>query len=180
MTLRMRFIGPLVVFLVIVLFFWKGLGKDPNLLPSLLVNKPVPNFSSPSLDDLHEVINSRQFKGKITILNVWASWCESCQIEHPLLIDLVQKNQIQLFGLNYKDQQENALSYLIKRGNPYHKIIYDPQGKLAMQFGVYGTPETFLIDKRGIVRYRYVGPLTVEILDNDLLPRIKKIQQEEE
>ena len=161
-----------------IIFFWVGLKKDPNLLPSMLVNKSVPLFSAISLSNSDEVINSSELSGKITLLNIWASWCQACQIEHPILIDLAKANNIQLYGLDYKDERQSALSFLAKVGNPYQKNIFDPQGKIAMQLGVYGTPETFLIDKKGLVRYRYVGPITLEILENDLLQRIKNIEQE--
>lgn len=175
---RIYFFLPLVIFTVMIIVFRFGLSRDPNFLPSRLVNKTMPHFSSPSLEKNNEMIVSEQFKGKITLLNIWATWCNACQIEHPLLMDLAKDTEIQLYGLNYKDDRNNASQYLIKEGNPYQKIIYDPEGKLAIQFGVYATPESFLIDKKGLIRYRYVGPLTLELLENDLIPRIKQMKEE--
>jgi cytochrome c biogenesis protein CcmG/thiol:disulfide interchange protein DsbE len=152
------------------------LGKDPNLLPSSLLNQPVPSFSASSLKNRDENITTNDLKGKITLLNVWATWCGMCRIEHPILIDLARNYPIQVYGLNYKDQATAATKFLNEQGNPYQKIIFDPQGKIAMQFGVYGTPETYLIDSKGIIRYRYVGPMTLEIVEKDLLPRIKQME----
>lgn len=175
---KLRFLLPLLIFVLMIILFKIGLGKDPNLLPSILVDKALPPFSSASLLQANELVTNNSLKGKVTLLNVWATWCESCRIEHPLLIDLAKTHSIQLYGLNYKDEQHVALNYLNKMGNPYRNIIYDPEGKVAMQLGVYGTPESFLIDKKGIVRYRYVGPITLDVLEKDLLPRIKKIERE--
>ncbi len=174
---RLRFLLPLLIFGSIMFFLWRGLGKDPNLLPSKLINKKVPLFHAPSLEENFGVA-SQFFKGKVTLLNVWATWCFACQIEHPLLVDIAKKEGIQLYGLDYKDERQAAKKYLEEMGNPYRQVIYDPNGKYAMLFGVYGTPETFLIDKQGIIRFRYVGPMTLDIVDNDLLPRIAKLKLE--
>lgn len=174
---RVRFTLPLILFAIICLFLWRGMGTDPSLLPSALETKPVPSFEAPSLLSA-ATINQQNFKGKVTILNVWASWCASCQLELPLLMDLSNKTQIQLYGLNYKDGKQTAREFLKTNGNPYTDIIADSEGKYAMQLGVYGTPETFLIDKKGIIRKRYVGALTLDILEKDLLPHIAQLQEE--
>jgi cytochrome c biogenesis protein CcmG, thiol:disulfide interchange protein DsbE len=166
---------PLIFFLAIFILFKSNLNKDPNLLPSLLVNKPIPYFSGPSLMDNNQITN-KSLQGKWVLLNVWATWCLACHVEHPILIDMARKHHIDVIGLNYKDNSTEALAYLHKAGNPYSACIYDPKGNIAMQFGVYGTPENFLIDRKGLVRYRYVGPITLEVLEKDLLPRIKEME----
>lgn len=176
MRLRIMLMLPLIMFLVILFFFWRGMNRDPNLLPSMLVDQPMLAFSAPSLED--NSINTASFNGKITLLNVWATWCDTCKLEQPFLMELAKNPNIQIFGLDYKDQRSAAINYLQKNGNPYRDVIYDATGKYAMQLGVYGTPETFLIDKKGIVRYRFVGAITLDSLEKDLLPRIIKMQKE--
>jgi cytochrome c biogenesis protein CcmG, thiol:disulfide interchange protein DsbE len=173
--MHIRFLLPLVIFGIMVIFFWYGLGKDPSILP---MNKPLPVFSSTSLLT-DRAISNATFRDNIIVLNSWATWCTVCKIEHPLLIDISKNKDVKVYGLNYKDNRTAALNYLKEMGNPYRDILYDPQGKLAMRLGIYGTPETFLIDKKGIVRHRFVGPITLEVFENDLLPKIKKIAQED-
>jgi cytochrome c biogenesis protein CcmG/thiol:disulfide interchange protein DsbE len=167
---------PIVLFLLLVLFFEVGLGRDPSLLPSSLINQPSPKFSSVSLDQ--QKITDLDFKGHITLLNVWASWCDNCQLEHPIWMDVASEDTFALSGLNYKDDVAQANLFLTKFGNPYSKIIYDPNGLIAMKFGVYGTPETFIIDSRGIVRYRHVGYLTREVWEKTLLPLIHHLEKQ--
>ncbi len=176
--LRLRLVLPLILFGIIIFFLWRGMGRDPNLLPSMLVGKPVPEFAAPDLMMPGNTIRNDIFYHKVTLLNVWATWCNNCRIEHPLLMDLVKVNQVQLIGLDYKDQRQAASQFLSQFGNPYQQVIYDDQGKYAMQFGVYGTPETFLIDKKGIIRYRFVGAMTLNFLEKDLLPRIQALREE--
>lgn len=178
MKQRLKFLLPLFIFVFILFFFWWGLGRDPNLLPSMLVNKPIPAFSYPSLIDSGTSVTSNQFKHKVVLLNVFASWCDNCQIEQPILMDLARKNKLDIYGIDYKDDRNQALKFLASYGNPYVDIIDDHQGKLAMQLGVYGTPETFLIDKQGVVRYRFVGPITINVLEHDLIPNIKNLLEE--
>jgi cytochrome c biogenesis protein CcmG/thiol:disulfide interchange protein DsbE len=174
---RIGYVLPVIVFFALYLLFKTRLTKDPNLLPSVLIGKEIPSFEVSSLNK-EKKLTDKQFKGHIILLNVWASWCPGCQIEHPILIDLAKNGYAHVYGLNYKDSPQDANLFLENMGNPYQEIIYDPKGKLSMQFGVYGTPESFLIDEKGIVRYRYVGPLTLDILEKDLLPRIRQIEQE--
>jgi cytochrome c biogenesis protein CcmG/thiol:disulfide interchange protein DsbE len=173
---HLHFILPLLLFLIIILFFWKGLGRDPNLLPSMLVDKPVPKFNFAVLENDTLRFSNKDFLDQVSLLNVWATWCVACQLEHPVLMDIQQNSGIVVYGLNYKDDRKTALAYLRKIGNPYRLNIADPDGKLGIQFGVYGTPETFLIDKNGVVRYKYIGPLTIDVWEKELLPRIQKLQ----
>lgn len=172
MNYRLRFIIPLVIFIGLIGFFWKGMQKDPNLLPSVLINKNMPIFNAPILGDQQHTISDKDFKGHVTVLSVWASWCPECKMQQPLLFDLGKMTNVQIIGLNYKDEPEKALTYLKEAGNPYHKIIFDTKGTYAMQFGVYGTPETFLIDRDGVIRQRYVGALTLDLIDKIIMPTL--------
>jgi cytochrome c biogenesis protein CcmG, thiol:disulfide interchange protein DsbE len=176
--MQLRLIAPLLLFVVLIFFFSVGLKKDPNLLPSMLMNKPLPKLVISTLDGQSYSLTDANFKTKVTLLNVWATWCDACQIEQPFLMDLAKNQQLQLLGLDYKDNRATAKKYLQKNGNPYQQVLFDGEGKYAMALGIYGTPETFLIDKKGIVRHRYVGPITLDVLEKDLLPRISAIQGE--
>jgi cytochrome c biogenesis protein CcmG, thiol:disulfide interchange protein DsbE len=173
---HLRYALPLAIFLLIFMLFKNGIGRDANLLPSQLVNKPVPSFVGYSLINPHERISNEQLKGRVTLLNIWATWCNACAIEQPILMDIANSHRVVLIGLAYKDKRKAVLAYLAKRGNPYHQILDDADGNIALQFGVYGTPETFLIDKQGIVRYRYVGAITLDSYEKDILPRIKQLE----
>jgi cytochrome c biogenesis protein CcmG/thiol:disulfide interchange protein DsbE len=168
---------PLFLFLLLVIFLYLGLQADPRKLPSPLVNKPVPVFDLPNLFSDESDINDKELHGQIILLNVWATWCHACREEHLLLTDIVEtyKDKIKIYGLNYKDQKNAAVAWLSQLGNPYTKIIYDFQGKLAMDLGVYGTPETFLIDQQGIIRYKHAGPLTLAVWQKEFLPEIEKL-----
>lgn len=174
MSIRFKFAIPLIFFVILLAILWHGMSRDPNLLPSTLLDKPLPFFLAPTLHS-NNLISSNQFTGKVTILNVWATWCAACQVEQPLLIDLAKNPEVQILGLDYKDQRQQAKQFLVNNGNPYKEVIFDEQGQYAMKLGVYGTPETFLIDQKGIIRYRYVGALTVDVVEKDLLPRIDQI-----
>ncbi len=175
---KLQYLLPFIFFVGLIILFKYGLMQDPNYLPSVMIGKPVPAFSAETLDQKKTQITENIFKGDITLLNVWASWCQNCQMEHPLLIDLAKSGRLKLYSLNYKDKRIAATSFLLEMGNPYQATIFDPEAKVSMQLGVYGTPETFLIDKQGMIRYRYVGPLTLAKIENDLLPRIKQLEEE--
>lgn len=170
---------PLIIFLTIVLLLWRGLQQNPSVIPTPLLNKPLPPISSPSLDDDPPMkVTNQVFLDHITLLNVWASWCAACQTERPMLMDIARSGKVVIYGLNYKDRREVALDQLKKMGNPYVLNIYDPKGEVGLNLGVYGTPETFLIDQNGIIRYKYIGPITSEVWQTDLLPRIEKLQNQ--
>ncbi len=171
----LRFI-PLILFFLVLAFLWKGLSQDPHKIPSPLIGKALPTFTDPSLADSNITISNQQFLGHVTLLNVWASWCMTCRAEHSVLMDIAQSKQVIIFGLNYKDQRDNALRWLDRAGNPYLANIYDPQGKLALNLGVYGTPETFLVDEHGIIRYKYIGEISSDVWQDELLPRIKRLE----
>lgn len=166
---------PLVVFVVILFFLWRGLSFDPHKLPSVLIDKPSPVFSLATLADPRKEINQSVFNGKITLLNVWASWCEACRVEHPVLMDIAASKQVQLIGLDYKDSTVEAQKSLQEWGDPYHIVLLDKAGRVAINFGVYGTPESFLIDQNGIIRNKIIGEITPTIWKKTLLPNIRRL-----
>ena len=152
----MRFLIPLGVFLVMVVFLGVGLSLDPREIPSPLIGKPAPAFDLPTLEDPERRFGPQAFKGRPYLLNVWASWCESCRAEHPVLIELARKGEVTLVGLNYKDTPEKARAWLEAHGgNPYQTVPVDADGKVGINWGVYGVPETFLIDANGIIQYKH-------------------------
>lgn len=171
----LHFSLPLVLFLLISIFLWKGLQKDPRIIPSPLIDHPLPEFHLPSLQQPNQIISNTEFLNQITLLNVWASWCASCRMEHALLLVIAQSKQIVIYGLDYKDPRRSAIQWLKDYGNPYKAVIYDAQGHLGIDLGVYGTPETFLIDQKGIIRFKYVGPITVQAWQEILLPKIASL-----
>ncbi len=170
-----RYLLPLAVFVLLVGFLAVGLQRDPKLLPSPLIDKPAPAFSLPRLDDPARSLGTADLQGKVWLLNVWASWCVACRIEHPLLVDLAGTGTVPIIGLNYKDKRDEALAWLGKHGNPYLVSIVDAQGQVGIDFGVYGVPETFVIDKQGVIRMKHVGPVTPEVLREQILPLVKKL-----
>jgi cytochrome c biogenesis protein CcmG/thiol:disulfide interchange protein DsbE len=175
----MRFLIPLIVFLLLSVFLAIGLTRDPHEVPSPLVGKPAPAFILSRLDEPGQQFGSEQLKGQVSLLNVWASWCTACRQEHATLLALAERNAVPLYGLNYKDEREAGLGWLQRLGNPYRVSVSDPDGKVGMNWGVYGVPETFVIDKKGIIRYKQIGPVTEEVLEGVLLPLIRQLQAEE-
>jgi cytochrome c biogenesis protein CcmG/thiol:disulfide interchange protein DsbE len=174
----MKFLLPLVLFFLISFFLWKGLQQDPHQLPSKLIGRPVPHFQLTELLHEKQIISSAEFQGHISILNVWASWCANCETEHSFLNTLAKNTEINFIGLNYKDERNTAKSFLASNGNPYRKIIFDGAGNLGIDLGVYGAPETFLIDRQGIIRYRHIGALNNEIWQKEFRPLIAQLEQE--
>lgn len=164
---------PIPIFIIIIYFLYSGLNKDPTLIPSPLIGKLVPEFSSTTLFD-NKVITNKSLLGKPYVLNVWGSWCYGCSLEHNLLIDIYNTGTIDIYGLNYKDNKINAMEWLKNKGNPYRKIIFDNDGSIAIDFGVYGAPETFLVNKNGIIIHKHVGPIDQNYYNDVLLPNIKK------
>lgn len=156
--LNLKFVVPLLIFIVVVVLFWSGMNRNQRL-PSALINHAVPEFTAESLFVPSHQITPAIFKGHPTLLNVFATWCSVCRIEHPYLMDVHHQNSIHMVGLDYKDNQAQALAWLHAFGNPYDDVISDPKGTLAMNLGVYGTPEYFLIDSKGIVRKKIVGAI---------------------
>ncbi len=166
---------PFLIFLLIIFFSWYGLHRDPRSIPSPLLNKFVPKFQAKTLQNPHELITEKNFIGHVTILNVFATWCIACHAEHSIWIEAWHDLQrTKIFGLNYKDEREKSQQWLKQYGNPYEKIIDDPNGIIGINFGVYGTPETFIIDSQGIIRFKYIGPVSPTIWNTILLPEVKK------
>jgi cytochrome c biogenesis protein CcmG/thiol:disulfide interchange protein DsbE len=170
-----RYLLPLAVFALLVGFLAVGLQRDPKILPSPLIDKPAPAFSLPRLDDPARTLAAADLKGKVWLLNVWASWCVACRIEHPLLVELAGSGAVPIVGLNYKDKRDEALAWLAKHGDPYVVSIVDAQGLVGIDWGVYGVPETFVVDKQGVIRLKHVGPVTPEVLREQILPLVKKL-----
>jgi cytochrome c biogenesis protein CcmG/thiol:disulfide interchange protein DsbE len=173
-----RYLLPLFGFVVLAGFLGAGLTLDPREIPSPLINKPAPDFSVPTLFDATQSIGTKQFKGQVWLLNVWASWCVACRQEHPLLNELANQNLLPIVGLNYKDKRADAIEWLAELGNPYTIIAHDLKGNVGIDFGVYGVPESFLIDKKGLIRFKQIGPFTNESIKNKLLPLVNTLQAE--
>ena len=166
---------PLLIFMVLVGFLGVGLSLKPREIPSPLINKPAPDFSLPTLDAPELKVSTQDLRGKVWILNVWASWCVACRIEHPLLVEFAKTGAAPVYGLNYKDKREDAIRWLGKFGNPYTRSFSDTEGLVGIDFGVYGVPETFVIDKTGVIRMKHIGPLTPEVLRDDVVPLLRKL-----
>lgn len=167
---------PLAVFVILVVFLGIGLTLKPRELPSPLINKPLPTFSLPQLGDPAKSITAKDMLGKVWMLNVWASWCVACRIEHPVLVELSRNDpSILIYGLNYKDKRDDALKWLARLGNPYRESLSDTQGLVGIDLGVYGVPETFIIDKQGTIRHKQIGPVTPEALQDTILPLMRKL-----
>ena len=171
------FLIPLLAFAVLVFFLGRGLSKDPRYVPSPLVGKPAPTFNLPQLHDPKQTFAPEDLKGRVWLLNVWASWCVSCRAEHPVLIDFARTHpDIPLIGLDYKDQRPDALAWLKEHGNPYVLSAFDADGRVGIDYGVYGVPETYVIDKAGVIRYKHVGPLTTEVVQTLIDPMLKGLK----
>lgn len=160
---------PLTVFLILVILLWQALGKDPQTLPSALLNQPVPEFRLTALDHPEQIITAADLRGQPALINVWATWCASCLVEHPLLNQLA-KEGVRIVGINYKDQRSVAQQYLQVRGNPFTQVIFDELGSLGFDLGVYGAPETFIVDAQGVIRERFVGVLSEAVWREKLGP----------
>jgi cytochrome c biogenesis protein CcmG/thiol:disulfide interchange protein DsbE len=173
----LRWFIPLAIFLVLVAFLWTGLGRDPSVVPSPLIGKPAPSFKLSQLHNPNESLGVDDLKGKVWLLNVWASWCVSCREEHPILLQLAKSNLLPVYGLDYKDKTEQALQWLTQNGNPYTASVVDADGRVGIDYGVYGVPETFLIDKSGVIRYKQIGPITAEALKDKILPLARELQK---
>lgn len=171
-----RFLLPLAVFIVLVGFLAVGLRLNPREVPSPLIGKAVPSFRLAQLQAPDQSISPEDLRGKVWLLNVWASWCVSCRQEHPVLIELDRQKKIMIVGLNYKDDRAAAIAWLKQHGgDPYAISAVDGDGRVGIDFGVYGVPETFLIDKNGVIRYKHIGPLTTEVLKNTILPKAEEL-----
>lgn len=171
----LKFGVPFLVFAVLVAFFAIGLTRDPREVPSPLIDKPAPAFQLTRLEAPDHKFSPEEMRGKVWLLNVWASWCVSCRVEHPLLVQMSKTHQVPIVGLDYKDQRVDGMKWLTTHGDPYVLSAFDDEGKVGIDYGVYGVPETFVIDKQGVIRYKQIGPITKEALETKILPLVKKL-----
>ena len=170
----LRYLIPVGLLLALVAFFYVGLGRDKQTLPSPLIGKPAPEFSLPRVGDTTQSVSSRDYAGQPYVLNVWATWCVGCRQEHDALLEIASRGEVPIVGLNWKDDMQLAQQWLRELGNPYVATAFDEEGRVAIDWGVYGAPETFLIDAKGNVIHKHVAPLTVEIWERDFAPLIRQ------
>jgi cytochrome c biogenesis protein CcmG, thiol:disulfide interchange protein DsbE len=170
-----KFLIPIGMFALLGLLLAYGLKLDPRKIPSPLVDKPLPAFSLPTLEDPKKSLTNADLKGKVVLVNVWASWCVACKQEHPVLLALSRDKLVPIIGLNYKDRREDATQMLKVEGNPYDVSIVDADGRVGIDWGVYGVPETFVVDKQGVIRYKQIGPISPEVWEQTLLPLVRKL-----
>lgn len=173
-----RYLAPLGIFIVLVVFLSIGLKLDPREVPSPLINKPAPAFTLPELHQAQQTVSPADFKGKVWLLNVWASWCVSCRAEHPVLNQMARNSQVPIIGLNYKDGRDVAQQWLRQRGDPYTVSAFDEDGRAGIDWGVYGVPETFVIDKRGAIRYKHTGPVDQKAVTDKIMPLVRELEKE--
>jgi cytochrome c biogenesis protein CcmG/thiol:disulfide interchange protein DsbE len=199
MAKSLKFLVPLAIFLVLVGFFWKGLQLNPGEVPSPLIDKPAPSFSLPQVQNVQTNFSSQDMRGKVWLLNVWASWCESCREEHPALVAFARQNLVPMVGLNYEElrgdgsidkaqiakltpdeelklARQRAQQWLSQRGDPYVLTALDLDGQVGIDYGVYGVPETYVIDREGVIRHKHIGPITDQVLQDEILPIVRKLK----
>lgn len=170
-----RYLIPLAVFVALLGFLGVGLGLNPREVPSPLINRPAPAFKLPTVGAPERTVSAQDLRGQVWILNVWASWCVACRIEHPVLVEFARTSPVPIYGLNYKDKRDDAVRWLANFGNPYRQSLSDTDGMVGIDFGVYGVPETFVIDRDGVIRLKLTGPVTPEALRNTILPLIGQL-----
>jgi cytochrome c biogenesis protein CcmG/thiol:disulfide interchange protein DsbE len=175
MVRTLRFLIPLAAFVVLSGFLLKGLHLDPHEVPSPLIGKPAPEFRLTQVGDPSKSLSRDEMLGQVWLLNVWASWCVSCREEHPVLVEFARKGVVPIYGLDYKDTRGEALKWLGQFGNPYQASLFDPDGRVGIDYGVYGVPETYVIDKSGTIRYKQIGPITPEVLQDKIEPLVRKL-----
>ena len=174
----LKFLLPLVIFLGLVGFLMKGLSLDPREVPSPLINKPAPAFALAGLEKPDTTFKRDDLLGQVWLLNVFASWCVACREEHPLLVEFARMKLLPIYGLNYKDERAAGMKWLANFGNPYEASLYDRDGRVGIDYGVYGVPESFLIDAKGVIRYKQIGPFTPEAIETKLIPLVRQLKKE--
>ncbi len=174
---------PLGLFIALVGFLLIGLHRDPHEVPSPLINKPAPAFQLPQLHDPTKTLSAQDMRGKVWLLNFWGTWCIACREEHPLLVEYAKSNAVPILGVDYKytndnsDERAAAVQFLAEEGNPYTLTVYDGEGRTSIDYGVYGAPESFLIDKSGVIRFKQIGPITEDVWNNKILPLAKQLNR---
>jgi len=174
----MRYLIPLILFGVLVAFLAIGLGRDPHEVPSPLINKAAPSFKLAQLKDPSKSFTAEEMRGRVWLLNVWASWCISCRDEHPLLIEYARTGAVPIYGLNYKDRPEDALGWLQELGDPYVLSVSDLDGRVGIDYGVYGAPETYLIDQQGVIRFKQIGAVIPDVWTKNILPLVQELNRQ--
>lgn len=176
MEMRARYLAPLVLFAAVAIGLAVGLFLEPRNIPSALIGRPAPEFALEPVKDYGPGLATADLLGQVSIVNVFASWCLPCKVEHPLWVEVAEGGEVSLFGLNYKDLPENASEWLTTFGNPYHRTGADLNGRVGVDWGVYGVPETFIVDGEGVVRFKHIGPIDRYVLENDILPKVRELQ----
>ena len=176
--LRARYLVPLALFALVAVFLAVGLARDPSRVPSPLIGKPVPEFRLPRLEPDAGRIGPADLEGEVYLLNIWATWCPGCREEHPVLMEAASREGVRILGLDYKDERAAALRWLRQRGDPYFASAFDPKGRVGIDLGVYGVPETYVIDAEGVIRHKTIGPVSMEQLKETILPLVRRLQQE--
>ncbi len=175
-----RYLVPLAIFAVLSVFLFIGLSLNPREVPSPFINKPAPDFQLQNLHAMNELFSNKDMKGQVWLLNVWASWCVACRQEHPILVEMARRGEVPLYGLNYKDAPSQAKRWLEEHGNPYKLSAVDYEGKVGIDYGVYGVPETFIIDKQGVIRHKVIGPISVPELQNCVMPVVNELKKRDQ
>lgn len=168
---------PLVLFIALVGFLLVGLHRDPHEVPSPLINKPAPDFKLSQLHEPGKSFSPQELRGKVWVLNFWGTWCVACREEHPLLIQYSKSGAIPIYGVDYKDDRRTAMQMLEEEGNPYTLTVSDPDGRTSIDYGVYGAPESYLIDRNGVIRFKQIGPITEDVWQKEFLPRARQLNQ---
>jgi len=171
-----RFLLPLAIFALLVGFLAAGLTLNPREVPSPLVGKPAPPFQLPQLHEQDKFFSPSEMTGKVWLLNFWASWCGGCKDEHPVLMRMAQTGDVPIYGMDYKDRRDEALTWLRRHGNPYLLTAVDEAGRIGIDYGVYGVPETYVIDKQGLIRFKQIGPVDDEVVTKKIMPLVKELQ----
>lgn len=169
---------PVVIFAGLGAAFYWGLFNGDDRLPSTLIGKPVPEFALPPIEGRAEGLATADLLGEVSIVNVWASWCVPCRVEMPLLVELAETGAVPIYGINYRDPPDAALAFLGELGDPYDRIGADRNGRVSIDWGVYGLPETFVIDRQGRIAYKHVGPFDRQMLEEDIMPVVRRLQAE--
>ncbi len=168
---------PLILFVVLVGFLLVGLRRDPHEVPSPLINKSAPDFHLPQLQKATATFSAKEMRGKVWLLNFWGTWCVACREEHPLLVQYAKTGVVPIYGVDYKDERAAALQWLGEFGNPYALTAFDVDGRVSIDYGVYGAPESYLIDRNGVIRFKQIGPITEDVWQNKILPLARQLNQ---
>jgi len=174
-----RFLAPILILALLVGFFFVGLHEDPTLVPSPLIGKPAPMFELPLLQKPGETLGTEKLLGQVYLLNIWGTWCVACRAEHPVLLEVARQGVVPIYGFNWKDDPRQAREWLAQLGDPYTATMVDTEGRVGIDWGVYGAPETFLVDQQGMIVHKLIAPMSMAIWKRDFLPRIEKLKAEQ-